>query len=246
MVNGEVTMHDGEQTGASTRTIAAPRQRLTVTQQPMVKAFNFFKRKPGLGVEEFRKYWLNEHAAIIRAIPELRRYTASITLPSAYKNREPLYDGISEAWFDDEATLRGTADSAPRRAASADDAKFVDMSTTGSIVVDEVIQKEGRAADSAVKMLSMLTRMPGMDVAAFQAYWRTHHGPLAAKIPQARRYVQCHVRPSAYADGVSPATTASRRCGSTTSTRCAIPATPTSIARSVSTSRNSSRCRSRS
>ena len=50
----------------------------------------------------------------------------------------------------------------------------------------------------------MLTRKPGTDVAAFQAYWRTHHGPLAAKIPQARRYIQCHVRSSAYADGRAP------------------------------------------
>jgi len=31
-----------------------------------------------------------------------------------------------------------------------------------------------------------------------------HHGPLAAKIPQARRYLQCHVRPSAYSDGRAP------------------------------------------
>jgi uncharacterized protein (TIGR02118 family) len=170
----------------------------------MIKAFNFFKRKPGLSVEDFRKYWLNEHAEIIRAIPEVRKYVASITLPSAYKNREPLYDGISEAWFDDEATLRGTADSAPRRAASADDARFVDMSTTGSIIVDEITQKEGALADGAVKTFSMLTRKPGTDVAAFQAYWRTHHGPLAAKIPQARRYIQCHVRPPAYAAGASP------------------------------------------
>ena len=84
----------------------------------MVKAFNFFKRKPGLSVNDFRNYWLNEHAAIIRAIPELRKYVASITLPSAYRNREPLYDGISEAWFDDEAVIRATADSAPRRAAT--------------------------------------------------------------------------------------------------------------------------------
>jgi uncharacterized protein (TIGR02118 family) len=170
----------------------------------MIKAFNFFKRKSGLSVEDFRKYWLNEHAAIIRAIPELRKYTASITLPSAYKNREPLCDGISEAWFDDEATLRGTEDSAPRLAAHADDAKFVDMSTTGSIIVDEVIQKEGRVGTGAVKMFSMLTRKPGTDVAAFQSYWRAHHGPLAAKIPQARRYIQCHVRPSSYAGGASP------------------------------------------
>ena len=114
----------------------------------MVKAFNFFKRKPGLSVDDFRNYWLNEHAAIIRAIPEVRKYVASITLPSAYHNREPLYDGISEAWFDDEDVLRATADSAPRRAAHADDAKFVDMTTTGSIVTDEIIQKDGKPVDA--------------------------------------------------------------------------------------------------
>lgn len=170
----------------------------------MVKAFNFFKRKPGLSVDDFRSYWLNEHAAIIRAIPELRRYVASITLPSAYRNREPLYDGISEVWFDDEDAMRSTADSPARRAASADDTKFVDMSKAGSIVVDEIVQKEGTPRDGAVKMFSLLTRKPGTGVAEFQAYWRTHHGPLAAKIPQVRRYVQCHVRPSAYTDGRVP------------------------------------------
>ena len=171
----------------------------------MVKAFNFFKRKPGLSVDDFRNYWLNEHAAVIRAIPELRKYVAAIRLLSAYRNHEPLYDGISEAWFDDEAVLRATADAAPRRAAKADDAKFVDMSKTGSIIVDEIVQKAGTPpGDGAVKMFSMLTRKPGTDVAAFQAYWRTHHGPLAAKIPQVRRYIQCHVGPSSYAGGASP------------------------------------------
>jgi uncharacterized protein (TIGR02118 family) len=170
----------------------------------MIKAFNFFRRKPGLSVEDFRKYWLNEHAAIIRAIPELRKYVASITLPSAYRNREPLYDGISEAWFDDEAAIRTTADSPPRRAAHVDDAKFVDMTTTGSIITDEIIQKDGKPVERAVKMFSLLTRKPGTDVAAFQSYWRTHHGPLAAKIPQARHYIQCHVRPSSYDDGRTP------------------------------------------
>jgi len=170
----------------------------------MIKAFNFFKRKTGLSVDDFRGYWLNEHAAIIRGIPELRKYVASITLTSAYRNREPLYDGISEAWFDDEDTLGATADSAPRRAASADDAKFVDMSKAGSIVTDEIIQKDGTPHEAGVKMFSMLTRKPGTEVEAFQAYWRTHHGPLAAKIPQPRRYVQCHVRPSGYGGGRVP------------------------------------------
>src|SRR5580692_11475701 len=141
----------------------------------MVKALNFFKRKPGLSVDEFRNYWLNQHAAIIRAIPELRKYVASITLPSAYRSHEPLYDGISEAWFDDETVIRATADSAPRRAATDDDAKFVDISKAGSIIVDEVLQKEGTPGEGSVKMFSLLTRKPGTDVATFQAYWRTHH-----------------------------------------------------------------------
>ena len=78
------------------------------------------------------------------------------------------------------------------------------MSKAGSIITDEIVQKEGTVGAGAVKMFSLLMRKPGTDVAAFQAYWRTHHGPLAAKIPQARRYVQCHVRPSAYAGGGTP------------------------------------------
>jgi uncharacterized protein (TIGR02118 family) len=171
----------------------------------MVKAFNFFKRRPELGVERFREYWLNQHAAVIRAIPEIRKYVASIALPSSYRNgREPLYDGISEVWFDDEETILATMNTAPRRAAVTDDAVFVDTSKAGSIITDEIVQKDGTPPKAAVKVLSLLTRKAGMDVAAFQSYWRTNHGPLAAKLPQARRYVQCHVRPFAYADGRTP------------------------------------------
>ncbi|MGB8685257.1 MAG: EthD domain-containing protein [Candidatus Binatus sp.] len=171
----------------------------------MVKTFNFFKRRPELSVERFREYWLNQHAAVVRAIPEVRKYVASIALPSSYRdNHEPHCDGISEAWFDDEETLRRIADTSPLRAAVTDDAVFIDTSKAGSIITDEIVQKEGAPPKDAVKVLSLLTRKAGMDVASFQSYWRTHHGPLAAKLPQARRYVQCHVRPSGYADGRTP------------------------------------------
>ena len=171
----------------------------------MIKAFNFFKRRPELSVERFREYWLNHHAAVIRAIPEVRKYVASIALPSSYRNdRDPLYDGISEVWFDDEDKLRSIAGTPPLRAAMTDDAVFVDTSKSGAIVTDELVQKDGPAPKDAVKVLSLLTRKPELDVPAFQSYWRTRHGPLAAKIPQARRYVQCHVRPSGYAQGRTP------------------------------------------
>jgi uncharacterized protein (TIGR02118 family) len=171
----------------------------------MVKTFNFFKRRPELSVERFGEYWLNQHAAVIRAIPEVRKYVASIALSSSYrKNHEPLYDGISEAWFDDEETIVRIAGSAKLRAAITDDAVFVDTSKAGSIITHEVVQKDGTPPKNAVKALSLLTRKAGMDVETFQSYWRDHHGPLAAKLPGALRYVQCHVLASGYAGGRTP------------------------------------------
>ena len=197
----------------------------------MVKAFNFFKRKPGLSVDDFRNYWLNEHAAIIRAIPELRKYVASITLPSAYRNREPLYDGISEAWFDDENVLRATANSAPRRAAHTDDAKFVDMSTTGSIITDEIVQKDGKprrrrgedvlSADAQAR--HRRTRLPGL--LANKSRPARRKNPASPPLPAMPRAVSPHMLTAK-----RRATMASQSYGSTASTRCVIPATPTSIA----------------
>lgn len=41
-----------------------------------------------------------------------------------------------------------------------------------------------------------ITRKPGTDEAEFHRYWREVHGPIAAKIPQLRRYVQSHRIPA--------------------------------------------------
>jgi len=66
------------------------------------------------------------------------------------------------------------------------------------------VQKEGPTDSAMVKLVEFITRKPGMDVEAFQRYWRTVHGPLAARIPMIRRYVQCHTRLSAYSAGRQP------------------------------------------
>jgi uncharacterized protein (TIGR02118 family) len=55
-----------------------------------------------------------------------------------------------------------------------------------------------------VKLVEFVQRKPGMSIEAAQEYWRTVHGPLAAKIPTMRRYVQCHTRLSAYRGGRQP------------------------------------------
>ena len=170
----------------------------------MVKLINFLKRKPGMSVETFQEYWRTSHADLIRSIPGLSKYTQCHTLSSGYKKGEPIYDGVAEIWYDDVEAMRRIADLPESRSALADGENFLDLSKTASIVTKEHVQKEGSTDGSMVKLVELITRKPGMDVEAFQAYWRNAHGPLAAKIPMIRRYVQCHTRLSAYRAGRQP------------------------------------------
>lgn len=56
-----------------------------------------------------------------------------------------------------------------------------------------------------VKLIYCISKKPGMSVEEFQRYWRDIHGPIAAKIPGLRRYVQSHVVPTLYERGQQPA-----------------------------------------
>ncbi len=56
-----------------------------------------------------------------------------------------------------------------------------------------------------VKLIYVITRKPGMTVEEFQRYWRETHGPIAARIPGVRRYVQCHTLPELYGGDQQPA-----------------------------------------
>jgi uncharacterized protein (TIGR02118 family) len=170
----------------------------------MVKWISVLKRKPGMSVEAFQEYWRTTHAELVKKIPELRRYTQCHTLLSGYRKGEPAYDGVAELWYDDTDAIRRIAGLPESQAALADERNFVDRSTTAFLLTEERVQKEGPTNGSMVKLVEFITRKPGMDVEAFQEYWRTAHGPLAAKIPMIRRYVQCHTRLSAYRAGRQP------------------------------------------
>lgn len=170
----------------------------------MVKAIYFISRKPGMELQAFRHYWLNDHARVVREVPELRRYVQSHTIDQFYRGAEPPYDGIAELWYDDTAAMRRIAGTPASRAAADDDAKFIDMSKFGFVLADEHVVVDGLVTDAMPKLIAFLNRRPGMRVDEFQSYWREKHAPLAAKMPSQRRYVQNHVRRSAYADGRIP------------------------------------------
>jgi uncharacterized protein (TIGR02118 family) len=170
----------------------------------MVKAIYFIKRKHRMPLAHFRSYWLGEHARLVKQLPRLRRYVQSHTMDSGYSNHEPVYDGIAELWYDDTTAMRVGADTAEGLAAAADQANFIDKSSFDFIITEEREQKHGTMHPGMAKMISFLTRKNGLSVEAFQEYWANHHGPLAAKIPQLRHYVQSHVRRSAYHAGRNP------------------------------------------
>lgn len=170
----------------------------------MVKTIIVLKRKPGMRVEAFQEYWRTTHADLVKKVPELRRYAQCHTLLSGYHKSEPVYDGVAELWYDDTAAMRRITDAPQSKAALADDQHFLDTSQMAFILTEEHVQKDGPTDASMVKLIEFVHRKPGMEVEKFQEYWRTVHGPLAAKIPMIRRYVQCHTRLSAYRAGRQP------------------------------------------
>jgi uncharacterized protein (TIGR02118 family) len=75
----------------------------------MVKIVIFFKRKPGMTVEAFQEHWRTTHAAIISALPGIRRYVQNATLASGYRKGEPAFDAVAESWFDDTQAMKTLA-----------------------------------------------------------------------------------------------------------------------------------------
>jgi uncharacterized protein (TIGR02118 family) len=170
----------------------------------MVKIVAFFKRKPGITVEEFDRHWGTRHADLVRRLPGLRRYVQNATLASGYRKREPVYDGVAEAWFDDGEALRVSGSSREYAAVKADERHFIDGASLGSLITDEVVVVDGAEQPGAVKLIAFLNRRPDLQPAAFREYWRGTHGPLAATVPGIVRYVQCHVAPGIYRTGREP------------------------------------------
>lgn len=104
----------------------------------MIKSIVCFKRKPGMSIEEFRRYWLEEHPKVVTALPGLRRYVQSHPVLSGYRDgRESPYDGVAEVWFDDWDALRAASRGPEYAAVTADEAKFIDPQNRSFVITEE-------------------------------------------------------------------------------------------------------------
>jgi len=170
----------------------------------MIKSVVFFKRKAGMSVEDFQRYWRTRHAEVVSKLPGATRYVQSHTRPSIYRTREPVYDGIAEIWSDDMAALREMTKHPHYQAVRADEANFIDGASMLGIVTREHVIKDGLPPAGAVKSVEFVSHRPDLSIEAFQRYWRDVHGPIAATIAPVKRYVQSHVLPEVYARRAPP------------------------------------------
>lgn len=110
------------------------------------KILIFLKRRPGMPVEEFRRYYEEVHAPLAQRHSRgptryLRRYLDPLPDPETGAAEELAYDAVTELWFEDEATFRATLEAMATRPMPAaiveDEKKLFDRARTRIATVVE-------------------------------------------------------------------------------------------------------------
>jgi uncharacterized protein (TIGR02118 family) len=79
----------------------------------MIKSLSLLTRRSGLSREEFRRIWVGEHAPLVHAVPQVRRYVLSFVVEEPTRPDVPTQamkvDAIAELWYDDMGALKSAA-----------------------------------------------------------------------------------------------------------------------------------------
>jgi uncharacterized protein (TIGR02118 family) len=110
----------------------------------MVKLIICVKRKTGMARREFDAYWQNQHASLVKSVPEFMRHVRKYVQCHIVENSVPLgvaapYDGVAELWFDSAEEI-AQAFNEPRylQIIRPDEHKFAELADCISFVTQEV------------------------------------------------------------------------------------------------------------
>jgi uncharacterized protein (TIGR02118 family) len=103
----------------------------------MIKLVYCVTRRRGMPLDDFSRYWREVHGPIGRRIPGLRRLVQSHPVSPPIDMAPAAFDGMAELWFDDLAGLQHARESPEWRAASRDEANFIDGTRTALFVTQE-------------------------------------------------------------------------------------------------------------
>lgn len=106
----------------------------------MIKSLSLLTRKNTLSREEFRRIWEGEHAPLVHAVPQVRRYVLSFVLDEPIRPDVPIQamsvDAVAELWYDDMAALKAAAASPQMKAVQANGA--LHLGAIKSFITEEV------------------------------------------------------------------------------------------------------------
>jgi len=103
----------------------------------MIKLVYCITKKPGLSDDAFFHYWKDIHGPIGARIPGLRKLVQSYCIPIPGDAHLPDYDGIAELYFNNPEDLLSARQSPEWKAATADEAHFIDHSRVAYFVSRE-------------------------------------------------------------------------------------------------------------
>lgn len=106
----------------------------------MIKSLSLLTRKKELSREEFRRVWVGEHAPMVKAVPQVRRYVLSFVLDEPTRPDVPTQamsvDAVAELWFDDVAAMKAAAATPEMKAVQANGALY--LGAIKSFVTEEI------------------------------------------------------------------------------------------------------------
>jgi len=108
----------------------------------VIKLVYCITKKAGLSDDQFVHYWRTIHGPLGARIPGLRRLVQSQRVSVSGDRRAADYDGVAELWFDDIAALLRARQSPEWKAASDDEANFIEGGKVAYLVTQEHIVLE--------------------------------------------------------------------------------------------------------
>jgi uncharacterized protein (TIGR02118 family) len=103
----------------------------------MLKVVSLLKRREGMSLEDFRMWALEDHPALGKKLPGIRKYRMSVVLDD---NPDLPFHAVSEFWFDDNdarlAAFATTEGKAAAEDAASHCASRVHLLTEERIIID--------------------------------------------------------------------------------------------------------------
>ena len=181
----------------------------------MIRLTFVLRRKAGMSLAEFQKYWREVHGPLVAkhaTTLNILRYVQvhsledpmNDQLASARGGMESPYDGVAELWWTNREAFSRRCRT--RRTAGKelleDEGRFIDLANSPlwfnyeypqvNPTPEELVAREH---SGLVKLFFCLRNTTNLSIDQAQLYWRTNHGPIIRGVASGmrlRRYLQVH------------------------------------------------------